>query len=232
MNQYTNSAYLEKNPTWDVEDSPWKAANILKILQRNQLCPQRIAEVGCGAGEILYQLYLSLPDHCFFSGYEISPQAILLCERRKNERVQFFLGEMERATSAYPFDVLMALDVFEHVEDYLGFLKNLQDKAEYKIFHIPLDMSALSVMRVTPILKARSKVGHLHYFSKETAMATLTDCGYEIVDWFYTSGPDNHAPRLMSGRSAMGDGIKKIVYKRNQDLWVRLLGGSLMVLAK
>jgi hypothetical protein len=126
----------------------------------------------------------------------------------------------------------MALDVFEHVEDYVGFLKRLRVKAEYKIFHIPLDMSVMSVMRMTPILNARDKVGHLHYFCKETALATLNDTGYQIIDWFYTNGPGNRPPRLMLGRSGFADFIKGRVYRKNQDRWVRMFGGSMMVLAK
>jgi hypothetical protein len=33
---------------------------------------------------------------------------------------------------------------------------------------------------------ARRKVGHLHYFTKETAIATLVDCGYNTIDQAYT----------------------------------------------
>jgi SAM-dependent methyltransferase len=232
MNQYQDGGYLAKNPTWDVEDSPWKAANVLKMLQRNHLAPSRIAEVGCGVGEILHQIYQALPADCLFAGYEISPQAIELCSQRKNERLQFYLEDILEENTTTPFDLIMALDVFEHVEDYVGFLKRLRVKAEYKIFHIPLDMSVMSVMRMTPILNARDKVGHLHYFCKETALATLNDTGYQIIDWFYTNGPGNRPPRLMLGRSGFADFIKGRVYRKNQDRWVRMFGGSMMVLAK
>jgi len=232
MNQYIDGNYLEKNPTWDVEDSSWKAANVLNIMLSNHLTPVRIAEVGCGAGEILHQLYLSLPTNCLFSGFDISPQAILLCNQRSKARLQFTLGNLLEQKLAQPFDIMLALDVFEHVEDYIGFLRHLRVMAEYKIFHIPLDMSLQSVMRTTPILNAREKVGHLHYFCKETALATLTDNGYQIVDWFYTNGPGNRPPRLMHGRSSFADFIKGSIYRKNQDLWVRMLGGSMLVLAK
>jgi 2-polyprenyl-3-methyl-5-hydroxy-6-metoxy-1,4-benzoquinol methylase len=49
------------------------------------------------------------------------------------------------------FDVVMAIDVFEHVEDYLGFIRRLRVKGEYKVFHIPLDLSVQTVLRVSPI---------------------------------------------------------------------------------
>jgi len=48
--------YLENNPTWHIEDSPWKAKQIFKMLNKNSINPKSIAEIGCGAGEILNQL--------------------------------------------------------------------------------------------------------------------------------------------------------------------------------
>ncbi|MBI5918958.1 MAG: class I SAM-dependent methyltransferase [Nitrosomonadales bacterium] len=232
MSQYKDGAYLEKNPTWDVEDSAWKAENVLKLLQRNKLAPTRIAEVGCGAGEILNQLFLTLPADCTFTGYEISPQAIELCNQRRNERLQFYLGDVLEGDLSTPFDLIMALDVFEHVDDYIGFLRRLRSKAGYKIFHIPLDMSVMSVLSVTPILNARDKVGHLHYFCKETALATLQDTGYQILDSFYTSGPINRPPRALAEKSRLADVIKGKLFARDPDRWVKMLGGSMMILAK
>jgi hypothetical protein len=73
------------------------------------------------------------------------------------------------------FDIVMAIDVFEHVEDYFGFLRKLRGKAEYKIFHIPLELSVQSVLRSSIIIEGRKSVGHIHYFTKETALETLKD---------------------------------------------------------
>jgi len=55
---YRSNEYLKNNPTWHVEDSPWKAKQILKIIGNNNLQPNSICEIGCGAGEILHQLFL------------------------------------------------------------------------------------------------------------------------------------------------------------------------------
>src|SRR3954447_10713433 len=74
---YSNAEYLASNPTWHVEDSPWKAQKIYEILRRNNLKPSRIAEIGCGAGEILVQLKVHLPESSFV-GYEMSEQAFAL----------------------------------------------------------------------------------------------------------------------------------------------------------
>lgn len=227
---YTKGEYLGKNPTWHAEDSAWKAGKILKIIEDNKIQPRSVGEVGCGAGEILNQLYLKMPESVSFSGYEISPQAFALCQEKQTDRLRFYLKDLLADESAV-FDVLLVIDVFEHVEDYLGFLKKIRAKGSYKIFHIPLDISVQSVGRNTPILKTRKDVGHIHYFTKDTALAALNDAGYEIMDYFYTaSAIDLPAKSWLSWLTRWP---RKIMYLINQDLAVRLLGGySLMVLAK
>ncbi len=76
-------------------------------------------------------------------------------------------------------------------------------------------------------------VGHLHYYMKDTALATLEDCGYEIVDYFYTAS----SLELEGGHKKISSKIanlpRRLMYMANPDLAVRLLGGySLMVLTK
>ena len=79
-------------------------------------------------------------------------------------------------------DLILCLDVFEHVEDYMGFLKNLSNKSKFFVFNIPLDMN---VMKIIFGLKYAREEGrrHLHYFNKYTALETLKDTGYEIIDF-------------------------------------------------
>lgn len=227
---YRDGAYLELNPTWHVEDSPWKAGQIFKCIQRNQLRPKSVCEVGCGTGEVLHQLHLLMPNDCSFTGYEISPQAFRLCQTREKDRLRFRLANPLHNDEAY-FDLVLAIDVFEHVEDYLGFLRQLRRKGQYKIFHIPLDLSVQSVFRSSPILKQRKTVGHIHHFTKDTALAALTDTTHEIVDYFYTpysfNGPARSFTRLLL------QSARSVSYAFDADMTVRVFGGwSLMVLTR
>jgi cyclopropane fatty-acyl-phospholipid synthase-like methyltransferase len=226
---YSDGAYLTQNPSWHVEDSPWKARHIERILRQNAIIPRTIAEVGCGAGEILVQLQKVFPNSDF-AGFEVSPQAFSLCRQRENARIHFHLKNLLEQEAAY-FDVLLAIDVFEHIDDYLGFLKNVRNKARYKVFHIPLDLSLQTLFRVSPILKQRESVGHLHYFFKDTALATLKYCGYEVVDSFYTAAGVEGANLSLGGR--MLKLPRKFMFNINADIAARVLGGySLLVLAQ
>jgi hypothetical protein len=227
---YEDGTYLENNPSWHQEDSPWKAKQIEKILQRNALTPASICEVGCGAGEILNRLSSGKLGDSQFTGYEISPQAYEICSAKTKSNLKFEFVNLLEQNSAY-FDLVLAIDVFEHIEDFYGFLRALKIKGEYKIFHIPLDLSVQSVLRSSPIIKERETVGHIHYFMKETALASLEDCGYEIVDYFYTPGSIE-----LPNRGVLANLFKiprSISFALHKDLAVRILGGySLMVLAK
>ncbi len=226
-----NSNYLEANPTWHTEDSPWKATQILKMIERNKLQPKTVVEIGCGAGEILNQLHQRMADKTIeFSGYEIAPDAFKLCQQRVKERLSFFQEDLLQTQRTY--ELLLMIDVFEHVDDYLGFVKEAGKKAAYKIYHIPLDMSAFSVLTNYPV-GARKSVGHLHHFMKDTALATLTYTGQEIVDWFYTPGALEVNNKGLSFFGKILNLFRRFLYWVKPDFAVRTLGGfSLIVLTK
>jgi hypothetical protein len=163
------------------------------------------------------------------AGYDISPQAIELAKKRESPNVTFHVEDFFRLDGK--FDGVMAIDVFEHVENYLGFLKELKDRGTYKVFHIPLDLSVQSVLRNKPILAGRQWLGHIHYFTKDTAIASLMDSGYDIVDCAYTEWCFELPDRRLESKLLLMP--RKLLYTLHKDFAVRMLGGfSLLVLAK
>ncbi|ACM30439.1 class I SAM-dependent methyltransferase [Agrobacterium sp. SHOUNA12C] len=226
---YVSDQYAELNPTWHEEDSPWKARQIEEIIRKNGLRFETLCEVGCGTGEILLNLSRSFPK-AQFAGYEISPHAYQRAKTKEKSNVSFHLANIVEEKDSH-HDVVVIADVIEHVEDYISFIKDLRPCGRYKIFHIPLDLSVQSVLRAWPITKLRANVGHLHYFFKDTAIATLKDCGYSVIDYKYT------ASRLELPNQAFTSALmrlpRKLLFSINPDLAVRLLGGySLLVLAE
>jgi hypothetical protein len=225
--QYLDGEYTDKNPSFHVEDSPWKAQQILKGIQRTDLRPESVCEIGCGAGEILVQLSKALPD-TRFQGYELSPQGYAMCQERKSDRIGF--SDQDLFTVDRTFDLMLCIDVFEHVEDPYGFLRKLAAKSRNFIFHIPLDMNVQMVARAQPLQYVRDTVGHIHFFSKDTALETLKHSGYEIVDWFYTP---NGVDRPTSAKARILQIPRKILQMLSLDYTARFLGGySLLVVAR
>ena len=227
---YEDGTYSKENPSWHMEESPFKVRQILRMVKRQNLAPKTVCDVGCGVGAVLTELQPHLPSDCHCWGYDVSPDAIARCNGRVNERLRFSVRDIRRDECDVFFDLLLILDVFEHVEDYVGFVRDVRSKGKYKLFHIPLDLSVQAVARREGLLRRRDKFAHLHYFTKETALRTLTDVGYKLVDYFYT-------PRCIDLGDLMIQKIarlpRKICFTVSQDLTVRVLGGySLMVLAE
>lgn len=225
---YTDGEYLARNPCWHAEESPWKAEQLLRMLRRHDLVPRTICDVGCGAGEVLRRLQEALPAHCEFWGYDISPQALALCRPKANERLHFRCIDARDDDAAH-FDLVLVLDVVEHLEDHFRFLRDLRGKAEYTIFHFPLDLSVQTILRANGLLKRRDLYGHLHYFTKETALRTLAETHYELLDYFYT-------PRSIDLAAGLLQRVAKLPRRLGvavaPDLAVRILGGfGLLVLA-
>ncbi len=46
MSIYEDGAYLKRNHNWHIEDSAWKAQQVVGLLKSEQ--PKTVAEVGCG----------------------------------------------------------------------------------------------------------------------------------------------------------------------------------------
>lgn len=243
---YTSGEYLEKNPDWHVEESPWKAHGILEMMRRHNMHPKTVCEVGCGAGEILKILQQRLDADCQFWGYEIAPQAYELAKSRENENLHFKLADFREEVGAY-YDLILIIDVLEHFEDPFSFLRHIKSESEYKILQLPLDVHVLSVLR-NELIEFRHATGHLHFFTKDIALQILKDNGYEVIDYFYTLPPLLDGMSLKyrkSGFLRLPITLLRIVkrslqrlpgllfYALNKDLAVRIFGGwRLVVLVK
>lgn len=223
---YSDGEYARRQPTFHVEDAPWKAEHILAMLVKHGLHPARVVDVGCGAGAILRELQAELAPEISFEGYDVSPQGIELARKHENERLRFFCQDLSAVPDS-AYDLALCIDVFEHVEDYLGFLRMLHKKASYTLFHIPLDMTVVSVLRNSPAY-TREAVGHLHYFSPDTALLTLKDTGYEIVDWHFTPARIDQTPTRAARLLKIP---RRLAFSVNQWMTARILGGySMLVL--
>jgi SAM-dependent methyltransferase len=227
---YTDQTYLSLNPTWHEEDSSWKAEQVLRMLRQHEIPIGSVAEVGCGVGGILARLRDALPENADFHGFDIAPDAITRARKRECDRLHFHNQDL--FTTTQHFDLLLVMDVVEHVPDYLGFLERCKARARFKIYHIPLDLHASSIIRAS-FLNTRKTIGHLHYFTAESALASLADTGHEIVDFRYTDGGMALARLHPSVQRTVANLGRRLVSVFSTRWAARLFGGySLLILAK
>lgn len=226
-NIYLSGEYIRRNPTWGEKDARWKATRVISHLQSLDVRPESICDIGCGTGAVLNRLSTAFPQ-ASVTGYEISPQAIAVGSARYPS-VKLIQGSAFDYSET--FDVALALDVMEHVDDYIGFVRGMTGKARLSVLHIPLDMAVQTVARMGPLLRSRQTVGHLHYFSRETALATLEHAGFQVVaEEFTTASPDFRGSAL---RKRSVDAVRLAAHRVRPHIAARLLGGfSLLVSAR
>lgn len=230
-NMYNNGAYLQNNPSWHSEDSLWKAEMITQILTKNKIQPTTIAEVGCGSGEVILNVQKKISSPTKISGFEISQDAYNLVKEKSNDDASFYLHDLLSADDTNFFDLLLVIDVIEHVENYPEFLRKCRTKATHKIFHIPLDFTVQKALRPHALMHNREKVGHIHYFTKETALAALKENGFNILDYNFTKW-GLELPQKTFLKKA-GKIPLHLLTMLSEDLAARVIGGcSLIILAE
>lgn len=229
-NLYTSNGYLKYSPDWHVEVSPVKVEYVLDMLKQTGITPQHIGDIGCGVGEILALLQERMDPSCTFLGYDIAPKAIEMARTKENDRLHFTLADITQIDAS--FDLILMIDMIEHVENCFQFLREARTKSKYIMIQFSLDLTVGALLRPRTLLGFRGThghVGHLHYFTKNIALCMLEDLGYEIIDSMYTPEP---VPATDPFGRALGL-VRKGLYAVDQDLAVRLLGGyKFMVLAK
>ncbi len=222
---YLDGRYLEKTGgSWHMEDSSTKARWVLEMLARHpEVSPNSVCDIGCGAGAVLASLQAQMPGYVSFTGYEISPAAHGMSQRCGNARCRFVLGDAFSEPEC--FDLVLVLDVVEHVEDCFSFLRQAKKKGRHKLYHIPLDAHVSALLRG---VNSWDAVGHIHLFTIETALKSLQYTGHRIIDWRLTNGALELPSKPLSTRIV--NVARGVVSKVHPPTAARLLGGCSMLI--
>jgi SAM-dependent methyltransferase len=225
---YNDGRYLNAHPDWDAADAPVKAGYLLRLLHRQRVEVKTVAEVGCGSGEILVQLDKAIPGLTRLTGYEISADALQLARRRATDRIRFELRDWEKDPPGEGSDLILVMDVLEHVENYFALLRSLRGRSRFIAFHIPLDLSVLTLWREGKLIDARRRIGHIHVFTEKFILSLLEEYGFLLLDHCYTSPSFEHKTL----RERFVNSLRRLLYFFHPRTASRLLGGySLMILA-
>ncbi len=223
---YLEGEYERRNPDWDRADAGWKAAQVARLLTDHRVSPASVLEVGCGSGAVLLALHERWPAAAF-EGWDIAPGAARLWPAQGP--VRFHQGDFLQSPMSH-HDLVLLLDVIEHVANPHDFLTRLRPRGELFVLHVPLDLSVASVWRETPLLGQRRGVGHIHYFTRNLALELLAECGFEVLEARFT-GAHLRPRATLAGRAASL--ARRAVFALGRERGVRLLGGdTLLVMAR
>lgn len=162
----------------------WVRQEIRPLLPKN---PSRVLEVGAGGGGTLKWIKALYPK-VETTAVEINPA--LLQELRQNVDVPI-IGPIDEAISQLKiYDLILMLDVLEHLADPTATLKNLSkhlEKGGQIIVSVP-NIAHLSVS-IPLLLKRRfdyQDAGildrtHLKFFVEETAVKLLNDANFVVT---------------------------------------------------
>ncbi len=226
---YNDNTYLNNNPDWHQEDAPFKTSKILQLLSNNKIPFHTVCEIGCGSGEILIQLSKKLESNIEFHGVDISAAAIEIAKKKETDQVKFELKDFTQSALIAPYDLLLVIDVIEHIENYFEFLQNIASKGKYTLFHIPLDMSFWSLFREQMLIESKDRIGHIHNFTEDFIISILQDKGFKLIDKIYTE------PLLKNGnfKQKLIHQIRNILFRINKRFCTKTIGGySIMVLTE
>jgi len=107
----------------------WHIRRELRKLKRGGFIPRQIADAGSGFGQYVHYLTRKYPD-AIITGLDIKQEQVDDCNRfftslGKQEKVSFQYADLTDFDRREAFDLILSVDVMEHIEDDRGVMKNL-----------------------------------------------------------------------------------------------------------
>ena len=165
-----------------------------------------VLDVGCGAGETLHAVRTRLGCRRTV-GLELSPRAAELAARRLDQVVQ---GDAETDPLPFPpaaFDVILCLDVLEHLRDPWAAVRRLASHLRPGGVLVASIPNARHYRLVAPLVfRGRWNYAdegildrtHLRFFVRDTAVALLAGAGLDVERVLTTGMPPGSRTRLFN----------------------------------
>lgn len=109
----------------------WHIRREIRNLAKEGFIPQRIADAGSGFGQYVYYLSKKFP-HAAITGLDIKQEQVDDCNAffsaiGRNDRVVFSYADLTLLETKESFDLVLAVDVMEHIEDDRTVLRRIHD---------------------------------------------------------------------------------------------------------
>lgn len=201
-NAYASGRYLKDNPTLHEEDADWKFLKIQPLLEifltknkKNKTVS--LLEVGGGMGKMTqkvgkYFLDKKIKTDKYF--LDISPQFLMWQIKNNPDYKKKFCCELSevKLENKY-FDLVLVIDVLEHIPNLGITLSRLAEICRFAIIKIPLENNlTLNFLNLVTGGKFKKqvtlgKLGHVQSFSALTAKETLENAGGKIIAAEFTN---------------------------------------------
>jgi len=159
---------------------------ILPLLPRRF---RRVLDVGCGEGATA--CYLKENGYCeWAAGIEVSPQAAAVARQRLDLVIERDLNSLQLPVTLAPLDVILCLDVLEHLIDPWGCVDQLQSLLSPNGVIVASIPNVRNVRVLLPLLllgqwdyveEGILDSTHLRFFTRRSAVSLLARNGLIVV---------------------------------------------------
>jgi SAM-dependent methyltransferase len=222
--------YLQLHKDLHEADVDSKVGAIANILPKDGKI-HSILDVGCGSGKILIQLSQLLGTDKN-TGIDISQKIIEVAKSNDPDGIISWLATDVFSPTLSKHDVVLAVDIVEHVQDDHSFLKRISQLGDFVVIKVPIEVNivnrfikSLSNGIIDPCLNTEVRYGHIHHYSVEGFLSLLDGSSLRVIKVAYM-----HLPK----RSRIFWEILRVIFMplwlMSRKYYVKCNGGFLVVL--
>lgn len=224
--------YLQLHKDLHEADVDSKVGAIADILPKNGEI-HSILDVGCGSGKILIKLSQLLGTDKN-TGIDISQKIIDVARSNDLDGRATWLATDIFFPTLSKHDVVLAVDIVEHVPEDRCFLKRVGQLGDFIVIKVPIEENLVNrlVKTVTsggidPLMDTEVRYGHIHHYSVEGFLSLLAESNLRLIKIDYM-----HLPK----RSRIFWEILRVMFMPlwliSKKYYVKFNGGFLVVLLK
>lgn len=188
MKMTEKPSHFHKDRPFYQADEQYYYKNILELITPGS----KILDAGCGRGGLMETLK---NRGCEVSGFDISPDAIRICDQKGLDVWQDDLDNLQKLSGHYDYCLVIA--TLEHITDPRHVLKTLKPHCNHIIVAVPnfslvtwriyYLMGKNAKKYTTPLERAPflgiQSDGHLQFFNQPILQHLLEITGYRVEKW-------------------------------------------------
>jgi len=177
--------YIEKNPDMHLDDSTLKVKQLCLVIKPSSQISS-IIDIACGAGSVTTELVNKFhPREAV--GLDISTVMIKKArELDKSKLVNWIKADIFTYKTQHMFDLVTCVDILEHVEDDVAFLKKVSTLGKFVVIKTPLEDSLFNRFLMKfgifdPWKDTERRYGHIHHYNEDVLNKLIRESGLKVI---------------------------------------------------
>lgn len=177
---FNEETYIEHNPTLAYEDVAYKFSYIKPLLDEMEVKNNEISilDVGGGGGFLgkeIAEYFLNKRYNVKFYALDVSSKMLKIQQRNNPYITDVYNCYLEELDDNKKFDLVLMIDVVEHIPDKESASKKVSLISDYSIYNIPTEVNIFDILKniymKNNYYKMQEKtLGHVHFFSYFSAL--------------------------------------------------------------